>query len=297
MVCGPLLESKFTASATTLAITATHRHPKATVTAAGPLARGQRLQRRAGRLVPRPPAGVAAGHEVGAAGGALAALGLGRGRRPRRACAGAPCASCGYCAAPTRLLSNRRPQLRRPRRPGRRRRAPRAPPRSARRRPRPPRPRCARSIPPMANQGTGGRRSAAWRTYSRPGGRAARAWSGVSHTGPTLSWSAPASIPASSCSGEWVDRPISTSSPTRSRTAATASSSWPTCTPSASAASARSGRSLIHSSAPWRSQAARHARGHRQQRVVVQRGVAQLEHVHAAGQRRLQRRRRPWRRR
>ena len=51
------------------------------------------------------------------------------------------------------------------------------------------------------------------------------------------------------CSGLWVDRPISRSRPTSSRAASTGASSCPTCTPSASIASTRSGRSLTISSA------------------------------------------------
>ena len=46
-----------------------------------------------------------------------------------------------------------------------------------------------RSIPPIANQGRSRAASAAWRTYESPAaGRPA--FVGVSHTGPTLSWSA-----------------------------------------------------------------------------------------------------------
>ena len=73
--------------------------------------------------------------------------------------------------------------------------------------------------------------------------------------------------------------------PTRSRTAATGSSSWPTCTPSAPAASARSGRSLSHSSAPCSSQARRKPAAAAQERLVVGVLVAQLHHVDAAAQR------------
>ena len=64
---------------------------------------------------------------------------------------------------------------------------------------------------PRAVAGHARRRSA--RTSSPAAGRPA--FVGVSHTGPTLSWSAtPAASAASSCAGECVDSPISTSSPT-----------------------------------------------------------------------------------
>ena len=142
-------------------------------------------------------------------------------------------------------------------------------------------------MPPMANHGTGGRRSAAWRTYSSPAaGRPGLV--GVSHTGPTLSWSAPAAMPASSCSGEWVESPISRSSPdllahgghgvvvlahVHAVGAGRQRQVGPVVDPQQRAVAVARG-------AP--------ARGHRQQRVVGQRLVAQLEHVHTARQRGVQ---------
>ena len=57
------------------------------------------------------------------------------------------------------------------------------------------------------------------RSRARPPG--APPWSGVSQTGPTLSWSASEPSAASNCSGEWVDSPISRSGPSCSRASPT----------------------------------------------------------------------------
>ena len=90
-------------------------------------------------------------------------------------------------------------------------------------------------MPPIANHGRSPPRAAAWRTYSSPAaGRPGLV--GVSQTGPTLSWSASDPSAASNCSGEWVDRPIRSCSPTCSRTSPAGVSSWPTWMPSAPAA-------------------------------------------------------------
>ena len=215
----------------------------------------------------------------------------GRGARGRRAWRGpllaralALLALLAATALRQRASCRARPAAPRPPRADPRRRGWRAPPRCGRR------PAATTSctfevsMPPMANQGVPAARAAAWRTYSRPAaGRPCLV--GVSHTGPTLSWSAPERSAASSCSGEWVESPISSSSPTASRTAATGLSSCPTCTPSAPAASARSGRSFSHSSAPCSSQSVRRRAARGKQLLVGGALVAQLHHVHTAGER------------
>ena len=65
-------------------------------------------------------------------------------------------------------------------------------------------------------------------------------------------------------------------------------SSWPTCTPSAPQAAARSGRSLSTNSAPAASQSARAVAAAASELVVGGVLVAQLEEVDAAGQRALE---------
>ena len=79
----------------------------------------------------------------------------------------------------------------------------------------------------------------------------------------------------------------------RARACAGVPSSWPTCTPSAAHASTRSGRSLRMNSAPCASAAARNACAAVDQPVVVERLVAQLDHVDAAAQRGVEERPRP----
>ena len=84
-------------------------------------------------------------------------------------------------------------------------------------------------------------------------------------------------------SGAWVERPTIRSGPTAARACAGVASSWPTCTPSAPHASTRSGRSLRMNSASW----PRNAPRRRDEPVVVERLVAQLDQVDAAAHRRL----------
>ena len=82
-----------------------------------------------------------------------------------------------------------------------------------------------------------------WSAWRAPGPRSA---------GPPPEWSA-----AWSCGGVWVEIPTRVSVPSSARTRSTGASSWPTCTPSAPARAARSGRSLSQKRAPCSSQAAR----------------------------------------
>ena len=149
---------------------------------------------------------------------------------------------------------------RRPPRAGRRRRGSRAPPRSASAPASTTSSTLDASMPPIANHGTVGRaRPRGARTRARP--RAGPAWSGVSHTGPDaeLVGARRASAGRRAASGEWVERP--TSRLARAAPRPTGMSSWPTCTPSAPAASARSGRSLTQNSAPCSSHSRAEARG------------------------------------
>ena len=67
------------------------------------------------------------------------------------------------------------------------------------------------------------------------------------------------------------------------RASETGASSWPTWTPSAPTSSARSGRSFSTKGTPWSRHTAAATRGPGQQRLGVELLVAQLDHVHAAG--------------
>ena len=94
---------------------------------------------------------------------------------------------------------------------------------------------------------------------------------------------------ASACASECVDSPTIASSPTTARASATGVSSWPTWTPSAPPARARSGRSLTMNSAPWVAQrSAAHAAAARISASVA-RLVAKLDEVDAAAQRAVER--------
>ena len=135
--------------------------------------------------------------------------------------------------------------------------------------------------------GRGRRRaSAAWRTYESPAaGRPA--FVGVSHTGPTLSWSATPDASARRAAPASASRARPARRRPRARAPRAAGmSSCPTCTPSAPHASTRSGRSFSQNSAPCSSHSRRNTAAARTSSSSLACLVAELDHVHPAGERR-----------